>query len=142
MFIGPLEVIGLILVLAFLSVSVAFAVRNIGAIRNRLENFDLEAELTALPDEFEYVVRDAIALGTVYAEQIDLNGKIQGVVKDFANKGEAKLYAAVRVADMYIEAKLGINLPEELIIAFIEEYIFDNPDIFGPNAGTDVVAVG
>lgn len=96
---------------------------------------EVEAIVTELPDSIENIIRAAAKIGADFAESIDLDGQIKIYMQDYADKAEAKLALAVETAAMFIETELAarglnINVPQELIIRYINGFVFQNRDVY------------
>lgn len=130
---GPLFV-GILMVV--LTAGLAWLGSQLVALKRKVDAEGEQWLRDVLPDEVEAVLDDAVRTATAYIEALDRDGRLTELVGEITDKAKQKLYAAVEMVIEWTETRIEettgvhIDIPEDQVIALIERYIFENPDLF------------
>lgn len=91
--------------------------------------------------EIDQVLKSAIDFATKFVENLDQRGLLDEALLQLKDKGRVKLDLATDEAVKYIEnvlrqSGIEVDIDEELIKKTIQQYVWDNPDLF-PSKGTE-----
>lgn len=132
--------VGILMVI--LTAGLAWVGSQLVALKRRIDAEGEQWVRDILPDEVEAVLEDAVRTATTYIEALDRDGRLTELVGEITDKAKQKLYTAVKLviewSELRIEETTGIHIdiPEDQVIALIERYIFENPELFNGTVET------